>query len=557
MITRSLKALTLVLLTLVVAACAKLPAISSNQLGPEITGTETKDSLYYSPSGPSRNSSQEQIINGFLYAGNGPQDDYAVARQFLTKNYSSKWHPSTETLIQSGQTTQVSNVGTKIRLKVKFDARVTSDGNYLSEPGSSRILEFRLLQEDGQWRIASAPDLTTLLAPNYKVLFKAVPVYFWDKSFSYLVPDLRWFPTRASLPTKLTNALISGPTSWLAPAVQNILPTGTKLNINSVPVDSGTASIDFNASALKVPSWKRPYLRSQLLATLGSVDGITQISISVERTIQLIGSGASGIPEDSSTLPVILTDEGLSHIAGTSIFEIRGTKNLVQNQEATDFCISSDESIVVLLGQGKVISYNLGILKNSTQLIDDRFGLISPSIDPFNNVWTTTSPPGSSVRITDILGSQKVLANPFGSSAVIRSLAVSAEGSRVAILHNSAKGSAVTVFAILRNKSRKVIGLGEAFSLTEFGQNVKSINWSDHSTITGLVEDVAGYQTTAQVMVGGPESIQRRTIEGVAALTVIGGNQYYLDSEGGLFVSRSIGWDRLRSAVKAIHMSGQ
>lgn len=557
MTTRFLKAIALVLFTLVVASCAKLPAISTNQLGPEITSSDTKDSLYYSPSGPSRNSTQEQIINGFMYAGNGPQEDYAVARQFLTKNFSSKWHPSSETLIQSGQASLVSNAGTKIRLKVKFDARVTSDGNYISEPGSSRILEFRLLQEDGQWRIASAPNLTALLAPNYKVLFKAVPVYFWDKSFSYLVPDLRWFPTRASLPTKLTNALIAGPTDWLAPAVQNIVPTGTKLNINSVTVDAGTASIDFNASALKVPNWKRPYLRSQLLATLGSVDGITQIAISVERTIQLISFGASGVPDDASTLPVILTDDGLSHIAGNSTFEIRGTKELVQNQEATDFSISADESLVVLLGQGKVNAYNLGILKNSTQLIDDRNGLIAPSIDPFNNVWTTTSTRDASIRVTDVLGSQKILVNPFGSSSVIRSIAVSSEGSRLALLHSNAKGSAVTVFAILRDKSRKVVGLGEPFALTSFGQNVKSISWSDHSTLTGLVEDVQGYQTTVQVMIGGPEALQRRTIDGVAALTVIGGNQYYLDAEGGLFVSRSIGWDRLRSGVKAIHMAGQ
>ncbi len=557
MISRLFKTIALILLTLVVASCAKLPAIPTNQIGPEITGSETKESLYYSPSGPSRNSSQEQIINGFLYAGNGPQDDYVVARKFLTKNYSSKWHPSTETLIQSGQTTLVTNTGTKIRLKVKFDARVTADGNYIAEPGSSRILEFRLLQESGQWRIAAAPDLTALLEPNYKVLFKSVPVYFWDKSFSYLVPDLRWFPTRASLPTKLTNALISGPTGWLAPAVQNIVPVGTKLNINSVTVDAGTASIDFNASALKVPSWKRPYLRSQLLATLGSVDGITQISISVERTVQLIGSGASGVPEESSTLPVILTADGLSHIAGTSVFEIRGTKSLVQNQEATDFCISVDDSLVVLLGQGTVYSYNLGILKNSTQLIDDRNNLIAPTIDPFNNIWTTTSTPGSVIRITDVLGSQKTLVNPFGSTSVIQSLAVSSEGSRLAILHKTAKGSSVSVFAVLRDKSRKLIGLGEPYSLTQLGQRVKSISWSDHSTITGLVEDVAGYQTTVQAMVGGPVSIQRRTILGVAALTVIGGNQYYLDSDGGLFVSRSIGWDRLRSAVKAIHMAGQ
>jgi len=557
MIGRYLKALAVLTVALVLASCAKLPSIPTNQLGPEITTSEQNDSLYYSPSDPTPGSSQEQIINGFLYAGNGPQDDYAVARKFLTKNYSSKWHPSEETLIQTGQAVVLANSGTKIRLKVKFDARVNAQGNYISEPGANRVLEFRLLQEGGEWRIASAPNLTTLLAPNYSVLFKAVPVYFWDKSFSYLVPDVRWFPTRASLSTKLTNAMIAGPSPWLAPAVQNILPAGTKLNINSVTVDAGTASIDFSASALKVPTWKRPYLRSQILATLGSVEGVTQITISVERTVQVIGSGASGMPEDNSILPVALYKGGLGRIAGASIFDIRGTKELVEKQEATDFCISTDESLVVLLGQGKIYSYNLGLLKNSTQLIDDRPRLIAPSLDPFNNVWSTTRAPGSAIRVTDVLGLQETLPNPFGTKGSIRAIAVSSEGSRIAILHETTRGVSVEVFAILRDKFRKVTGLGTPFVLSEFGPNVQSISWSQHSTLTGLVRDSNGLQSTVEVMVGGPKSLQRRTNDGVSAVTVLGGNQYYLDASGALFVSRSIGWDRLRSAVKAIHMAGQ
>lgn len=557
MIARSLKMLGIFVAALVLAACAKLPSMPTNQLGPEITTSEQNDSLYYSPSDPSAGSSQEQIINGFLYAGNGPQDDYVVARKFLTKNYSSKWHPSEETLIQAGQAEVLANLGTKIRLRVKFDARVNADGNYISEPGSSRILEFRLLQENGEWRIAAAPNLTALLAPNFNVLFKPVPVYFWDKSFSYLVPDVRWFPTRASLPTKLTNAMIAGPSSWLAPAVQNIVPAGTKLNINSVTVDAGTASIDFNANALKVPSWKRPYLRSQILATLGSVEGVTQISISVERTVQVIGSGASGMPEDNSILPVALYEGGLGRIAGASIFDIRGTKELVEKQDATDFCISTDETFVVLLGQGRIYSYNLGLLKNSTQLIDDRAALIAPSLDPFNGVWSTSRLPGSPIRVTDISGSQVSLPNPLGGKASVRAIAVSSEGSRIAILHDSIRGVTVDVFAILRDKFRKVTGLGTPLGLPEFGTKVESISWSQHSTLTGLVRDSNGLQSTVEVIVGGPKTLQRRTIDGISALTVLGGNQYYLDSNNSLFVSRSIGWDRLRAGIKAIHMAGQ
>ncbi len=556
MISKILKSLAIFAVAVSLASCAKLPSIPTNQLGPEITTNETNESLYYSPSGPSAGSSQEQIISGFLYAGNGPQDDYAVAREFLTKNYAPKWRPSTETLIQTGSSLVVSNAGTKVRLNVKYDARVTADGNYISDPGASRILEFRLLQENGQWRIASAPNLTTLLAPNYKVLFKAVPVYFWDKSFSYLVPDVRWFPTRASLATKLTNALLAGPSPWLSPAVQNVVPKDTKLNINSVTVDAGTASIDFNASALKVPNWKRPYLRSQLLATLGAVDGVTQIAISIERTIQLINAGPAGTPDDTSILPIILTKDGLSHIAGSAVFEIQGTKQLVNAQEATDFATSRDESTVVLLGRGKVVSYNLGLLENATRLIDNRPKLLTPSIDPFGDIWTSTATAGANIRVTNRAGNQSLISNPFGAHVSIRGLAISPEGARIAIYHNSVHGVSVHVFAILRDKTHKVTGFGEPLPLSELGTNVESVSWLNGSTLTALARDGVGFQSTVEGIIGGPKTVQRGTVNGSFALTVLGGSQYYVDSEGGLFVSRALGWDRLRAEVKAIHMAG-
>ena len=557
MISRFLKMLTAFVATLILASCAQLPSNPINQLGPEIASGDTKESLYYSPSGPSQGSTQEQIINGFLYAGNGPQNDYAVARQYLTVNNSSKWHPSNETLIQSGQIVILSNTGTKIRVLVNYEARVTADGTYLSEPGSKRVLEFRLLQEGGEWRISSAPNLTSVLEPNFNVLFKALPVYFWDKAFAYLVPDLRWFPTRASLATRLTNAMIAGPSPWLTPAVQTILPAGTKLNINSVTLEAGNASIDFNAAALKVPAWKRPYLRSQLLATLGSVAGVTQVTISVERTVQVIGIGASGMPAASSNLPVVLTADGLSHLAGASLMEIRGTKAIVEKQAAKSFAISSDESLVVLLGDKRITSYNLGLLKNSTQLIDDRPSLITPSIDPFNSVWSASSRPGAGIRVTDIIGGQITLPNPYGTKAFIRSIAVSPEGSRVAILHVSPTGASTDIFSVIRDKSRKVIALGLRFTMSEFGPQPQTLAWLDNTTLVGLKKESTGLQSSISALIGGPATTGRRTSAGVSVVTVVGGSQYYLDANGALFVSKSFNWERLRSAVFDLRMAGQ
>ena len=557
MIAKVLKSLGLLSTVLVLASCVSLPYSSSNQLGPELSASDSNESLYYSPAGPSAGSNQEEIINGFLYAGNGPQDDYSVAREFLTVNYSSKWHPSYETLIQTGQVSILSNTGTKIRMEVHYDARVLADGSYISEPGASRVLEFRLLQENGEWRIVSAPNLTTILAPNFAVLFKAVPVYFWDRSFSYLVPDIRWFPTRASLPTKITNALIAGPSKWLAPAVQTLLPEGTRLNINSVTVDNGIASIDFNSTALKIPSWKRPYLRSQLLATLSSISGISQVSILVERTVQVIGVGASGMPENSSSEPVILTSAGLSHINGLSETPITGTKELVAKQAATAFALSSDETLVVLQGAGGIYAHNLGLLGNSSRLIDNRKNLVNPNIDSLNNIWTASRIPGAPIRVTNVLGNQVTLPNPFGSNGKVQSIAISAEGSRLAILHKVGNRQRVVIFAVVRDRSRKVVSLGAAEPVTGFGDSVLEIGWQNQSSLVGLIKNQDGFQSSATVMIGGPVTIGQRTISGVMAVNTGNGTQYYLNSNGGLFLSNSFGWNYLRSDVVGLRMAGQ
>lgn len=547
---------TLALIALVLSACAKLPMLAANEVGPEVVSKDKSESLYYSPQGPIKGSNQQEILTDFLYAGNGPQNDYAVARQFLTVPFSSRWNPNAETLIQTGSTETISNTGTKVRLLVHYDAKVNADGTYVATPGESRILEFRLLQENGEWRISSAPDLTALLHPNFVVLFQAIPVYFWDRAFAYLVPEIRWFPTKASLATRLTNAIIAGPTPWLAPAVQDLIPKGTKLSINSVTVNHGTANIDFNSSALKLPNWKRPYLHSQLLATLASVSGLTQVKISFERTVQDIPLGSSGMPDNPSNLPVVLNSDGLGHMAGGAIFQITGTKELVDAQKATDFAISDDETMLALYSKLGVTSNSLGILGSKSQVVDNRPKLIMPSIDPFNAIWTTSSLPGSSIRVTTTSGEAAELPNPLGNASIAQ-LVVSPEGSRVAMIRASKAGRVIELIPVIRDKSRRVSGFGQPVRISAIGQRVDSISWVNNTTINALATNVIGAQNVDEIMIGGESTNGRLTVGGQSVVTTVGGSQYYLDHLGSLFVSKTFGWEPQQAGVLAVHMAGQ
>jgi hypothetical protein len=540
-----------------VAACATLPTLNSNQLGPEVQQDRNNETLYYSPTGPLENATQEQVISGFFYAGNGPQDDYAVAREFLTPNFASKWKPANETLIQSGNTRVVANTGTKVQIEIPFDARITSDGTYKSTPKSTQIIEVRLLQVAGQWRISAAPNLTILLRPNFNVLFEPVSIYFWDSTLSYLVPDLRWFPTRAALATRVTNALLKGPSPWLAPSVQTMIPEGTKLNINSVTVTQGSANVDLSVKALEIPESLRPFLKSQLLATLGGIDGISDVIISIQRTRQEIATGASGMPSSPSTLPIVLTKDSLIRFVGSSPLEISVANDLIAGVRARGFSLSSDESLLALLGDRGVTVYTLGLIGVKGKLIDSRSRLINPTIDPFGKIWSTTSAQGSELFVSGVGGEQVKLQSPLGRSVSVKAMALSPEGTRLAILHSESSGSFASVFSVIRDKEKQVIGFSGPLAIDGFNETSASISWADRVSLVGLSKDSEGDQAVITVGVGGVVTVGRPTIRGTQVVSAPGGTFHYLNESGDFFSAQNFTWTNTLKNVLNLRMAGQ
>lgn len=557
MIRSAFRLLSVILATLVLSSCATLPSIPGNQIGPEIQTGGSSETLYYSPSGPSLEATQEQIITGFLYAGNGPQEDYAVAREYLTASFAAKWNPAAETLIQRGEAKIISNTGTKIRMEVPFDALILEDGTYVSSPGSTRVIEFRLLQVFGQWRISSAPNLTILLRPNFGLLFQPVSVYFWDRSLTYLVPEVRWFPTKAAIATRIVNALLDGPSAWLEPAVQQILPKGTRLNINSVTVTNGNALVDLNSTALKVPVRERPFLRSQILATLSEVSGVVGVTISIERTVQEISSSSSGVSDVPSNLPAVLTAEGLYRVTGASQFAIKDTQAPVRELDARGFALSRDETFLALLAGNAMHTFELGLLSAKNKIVDSRENLLNPTIDPYDQVWTASARRGSEILVIDKTGRVVRLSNPYGFKSTIREMVMSPEGSRLAVLHDYFNDSTVDIFPVIRDENRVVIGLADPLRLTQFGNSTQAISWSDRVNLAGLVKNKDGDQTMLTVLVGGASTAGRSTVEGVSVVSSTGGNHFYLDKFGNLNVSKTFGWDVALANVRAIKMTGQ
>ncbi|MGS8546814.1 GerMN domain-containing protein, partial [Salmonella enterica] len=71
-----------------------------------------------------------------------------------------------------------------------------------------------------------------------------------DPTWTFLVPDVRWFPT-LNASTRIAAALIKGqPSPRLANSVVSAFPETVSLGSPSVPVVNGVAQVDLKESAL-------------------------------------------------------------------------------------------------------------------------------------------------------------------------------------------------------------------------------------------------------------------------------------------------------------------
>src|SRR5690606_16886802 len=133
-------------------------------------------------------------------------------------------------------------------------------------------LVFQLQRDDeGEWRISDAPDGVVLDLASFQQVFASHALRFFDLSWSHLVPDVRWFPKRSPAATRITRAVVeSGPSEWLAPAVQSAFPADVVLARAAVPVEGQVAEVSLDRAALALDATALARMRTQLQASLRS-----------------------------------------------------------------------------------------------------------------------------------------------------------------------------------------------------------------------------------------------------------------------------------------------
>jgi hypothetical protein len=556
-VNKFLKLIATSLTVLAIAGCAQLPRSGEIKVGPEIQGDISNDYLYYSPSGPSNGETQQDILNGFINAGTGPQNDYEAARQYLTQNYKTKWNPNNEVLIQQGNPTISFNATQEASVNVQVQATVDGDGHYrVMDVGSTRMLKFQMVREGGQWRISSAPDLTILIRPVFEVIFRSYSVYFYDAQRKHLVPDLRWFPSRASTATRLVNAMLKGPSEWLKQAVNSAIPSGTALSLNSVTVAEGVAAVDLTSKALSASILVRRQMKAQIRATLTQLPNVYSISISVERGPQDILDLPNVTPTVASDQAVILSGGELANLNSDVVTPIAGTADLVRRTGANDFAIESDTDLVALKGPNGIYRAHINIFGSSPTLVDARPGQLAPSYDDQGFLWTMTKKAGDAVQIIAPGGTRHTLKLGWLDSFPRRQFALSAEGARIALLVGSGQTMHAYVASVLRDKDGLPVAFGAPVEIVGPSETPLSVSWSDENSIAVLHSLGDGTLGASVYTIGGTTrdlgSLETaRTLEARSTVSEV----YALDSAHNLYAYRNISWSRQRADVVAFHFA--
>lgn len=513
-----------ILMVLILSGCAQLPTSGPVSSGPVVEVGGSEDFAFYTPSGPELNADQTEIVSGFINAHIGPQNDYAIAREFLTEDFSASWNPQEEVLIRSSSPRYEPISENRQLVTVRTIATVDEVGEYRSlEEIEQRSLYFNLVDENGQWRIDSAPDLTVVSSPVFSVVFQNYSIYFYDRGYRYLVPDVRWFPVRSSSATRMVRALLEGPSEWLQDAVRTAIPSQTSLTIDSVPINDAVAEVDLSSQALSADSRMRSLMKAQIDKTLTSLSTVSSIEILIDRNQQEIEAVSPEQVSNAPGAPLMLSETSVYRINGSTAIPVAGSSTHVLRLEPTAAALSEkDQTLALVNAEGM----HLAELDSSeSSLIDENAEILSPLFDTDGYLWSVSASSGINVY------KQGQLSTLIDSQSEIRvDFALSPEGSRMAEIVQDGDIRRLQVRGVVRDSDGKPRALTDPVLVRSARpQLVSWVGESELAVVEKSFSDVTILSITSLLGETEDRITPPVTIEG---LTTLGSSVYVLSPLG-------------------------
>ncbi|WP_164486963.1 LpqB family beta-propeller domain-containing protein [Plantibacter sp. PA-3-X8] len=544
------------LLVVVLSACVGIPRGGSVQDGGTVEGDGGDVDVNFIAPGPAEGATPEQILRGFIDAAASPQNNYEIAREFLAPALRSDWDPDAGVTIDQGGRT-FAPVADTVQLTVSPVAAVDDRGEY-RESGNSSPLSwtYSFEQVRGEWRIAAAPPGIVLESSTFADVFAAYSLSYFDPSFTRLVPDQRWFPSRASTATRIVGALLDGPAEWLKGAVATAFPEGTSLTSDAVPVEAGTARVDLTKPALQADAVTLQRMQLQLSSSLvqlsGSVGGVAAVS---NVAITVVGNSTQTVSPLSLAAPrvdpraLVQRADEFGFASGNRLEAVPGISTAVVAAGADAAVLSADhDQAAVRSAAGVTVIQADGDIR----LVDNRPGLLPPTMDPFGFTWTVPAAAPSALLAHDAAGGTVQVATSWTGASTIDSIQVSREGTRLVALLRDGTQSRLVAAAIIRGDRNAPLRLGDPVELRVMSTEATTVTWVDDITVAVLLGGGDGTTIVTQQIGGRSAPVPK-----LADVTnLVGGNGptqlRALTSDGRLLLPRGSSWQEAGSDVRFI-----
>lgn len=546
---RRLLATSVALACAVLTGCASIPSSGPVQGGERAPADPANEVNFLVPN-PSPGATQEEILNGFIRAALNPNDDYQVARAYLTTAFADEWQADAAVTIDVLADREISIVDdTTMRVDAAPAASLRENGQYEEPDSRSAIpLRYEFEQVDGEWRISMAPTGILIDEAFFRQVFQKYTVYFLDPTDRYFVPDVRWYAVRDSAQTSIVQAMIAGAAEWLAPGVATAFPEGVQLEPAAVPVTDGVARVSLTGAAFDDPSTVQR-MQAQLDASLIGINNITDVVLrlnGVESEVPALADRPTKNPiVDPRT--AVFDGETFGYLAtsGESIEPITGLSAAIAAMAPTGAALGPDGESAAVRNADGVSIVRAG---DDPELLDPRDGLVTPAIDGEGVVWSVPADAPDELAWFAPDGSGQVAAPWSGSQ--IAAIEVSRDSTRIIALLGDGARTHFIAASIRRNADGHPEELGaEPLRLDDISGTPLDVAWLDARTVASITAMPDGTTRVVTQELGGFAIQRSGPLEGVA---IDGGNNDLraLTSNGELEVRSGVGWQPRASGIR-------
>jgi len=535
-----------VALVFTLAACTEIPR-SGDVESVGFDEVPVDSEVEFLPPGPSVGASQEEILLGFIAAGTAAQNNYRVARSYLSVPSQEEWNPNQVALIRAGeaQVTEVDDV--TLTYAVPVLASVDESGRYdQASTIGFQDLTFEFVREGGEWRIEKPPPGIVLTELAFREAFSSFRLYYFSADYREVVPDVRWFATRGDVLSKIVRGLIDAPTFWLNQgATVTAFPPGLGLVAPPVVI-GGQARVDLTDGLLETDEIQRQRIMQQLSLSLQQVPGVVGVDVSVNQiplAIELPADDQVTLSTGRDARTMVLRGRDFGYIQGGRIEKIVGISDAVVERRPTiAFFSPLRQEAAVINGEGL---WRIGATGSTTfDPLDAREGLIRPTIDSCGMLWSVGSTVGlDAIIVYTVLGEADGIDVDLPLDSALVSLEIARDNTRVALLVQTETGVRVLLAAVERDESCMPQRFGDFVELAQLAGRAVDAAWVDEQQIAvatrqGSIGEVVLIDVSGRITPLGRPSEPVSMVGGVAGVSGL----RLLNDQGVLFQPRGNGW---------------